>query len=149
MKTLLSTSLRPCCPGHCRGSCCFLGIHYLTVERAAAKDKSQQDVPGGVTGTLSESEKRSRSRFSQCREHVCCSVTRPLGLVPGSLLGSFQKWGYLAARYLWLNPTYAGGSPSKTQKGSQVGLQGSPSLSGFLPSALPSLMPPHRLRCTP
>lgn len=110
---------------------------------------SQQDVPGGVTGTLSESEKRSRSRFSQCREHVCCSVTRPLGLVPGSLLGSFQKWGYLAARYLWLNPTYAGGSPSKTQKGSQVGLQGSPSLSGFLPSALPSLMPPHRLRCTP
>lgn len=59
----------------------------------------------------SQSEKRSRFRFSRYREYVCCSVTCPLGPVPGSLLGSFQNGD--AARYLWLTPTYVGGSPSK------------------------------------
>lgn len=93
MKTLLSTYSASALCWALRGSCCFLEVHYLTMERATAKNKTQQDVPGVVTGTLSELDERSRFRFSWYREYVCGSVTCPLGPVPGSLLGSFQEWG--------------------------------------------------------
>lgn len=75
MKTLLSTSLRPRCPGHCGGSCCFLGIHYLTMERATAN----RMCPGGHGDPLRVREKEQVSVFTVQRTCLllCHTPSRP------------------------------------------------------------------------
>lgn len=73
MKTLLSTSLRPCCPGHCRGSCCFLGIHYLTMERATAN----RMCPAGSRGP-SQSQRKGAGLGFHSAENMSAALSHAL-----------------------------------------------------------------------
>lgn len=115
--------LRLCHIGSSGESCCLPAVHYLTREKATASDKRWQEVPLGVTVTLSEPEKGSRSLFSWYKENALLAHCMPSRPSPGSLLRGFQRPGLSQPRHgdaALMSGISVRGSPSKTHKESQT-----------------------------
>lgn len=74
-------------------------VHHLMRGKATAKDKRQWEMPSGVTGTFSESEKRSSLCFHDTKKMLWLSITCPLGPVPGTLIRGFRKQGSLSSSW--------------------------------------------------